>query len=187
MKQTIILSGKSGSGKDMTAQFMKEALEKRGKRVLVLHYADALKWFLRDYMDWDGKKDEVGRTLLQQVGTDIVRACHPNFWTGIVVGLIQAFEPYNNFDVAIVPDARFPNEIDIALQCIKNCVAVRIIRNNPDGTEWINPTLTDDQRKHPSETSLDCYGFDYVLHNDEGLDNLREGAEAILRDLFLIQ
>lgn len=186
MKQTIILSGKSGSGKDVTAQYMREALEQRGKRVLLIHYADALKWFLRDFMDWDGKKDEVGRTLLQQVGTDIVRACHPNFWTGIVVGLIQSFEPYNNFDVAIVPDARFPNEIDIALQGIKNCVAVRIERKNEDGTEWINPALTDDQRNHPSETSLDCYGFDYVLHNEGDLEELRAGAEAILKDLYLI-
>ena len=186
MKQTIILSGKSGSGKDVVAQFMREALEKRNKRVLVLHYADALKWFLRDYMNWDGQKDAVGRTLLQQVGTDIVRSCHPNFWTDIVVGLIQAFEPYNNFDVAIVPDARFPNEIDIALRTLKNCVSVRIIRKNEDGTDWINPTLTEDQLKHPSETSLDCYGFDYILHNEKDLDELREGAEAILKDLYLI-
>lgn len=186
MRQTIILSGKSGAGKDMMAQFMKEELEKKGKRVLVIHYADALKWFLRDFMNWDGKKDEVGRTLLQQVGTDIVRACHPNFWTGIVVGLIQAFEPYSNFDVAIVPDARFPNEIDIALQVLEKCVAVRIERSNKDGTPWINPTLTEDQRNHASETSLDCYAFDYVVHNDEGLDTLRESAITILKDLELI-
>ena len=111
MKGTIILSGKSGSGKDMMAQFMKEELAKHGQKVLVIHYADAVKWFCRDFLDWDGKKDEVGRTLLQMVGTDIVRAKHPNFWVGIVVGLIQAFEPYKDFDVAIIPDARFLNTV----------------------------------------------------------------------------
>ena len=186
MKGTIILSGKSGSGKDMTAQFMKEELAKHGQKALVIHYADAVKWFCREFLDWDGKKDEVGRTLLQMVGTDIVRAKHPNFWVGIVVGLIQAFEPYKDFDVAIIPDARFPNEVDISLANLKNSVSVRIERQNADGTPWVNPTLTEEQRKHPSETSLDCFAFDYVIHNDEGLDTLRESAIAVLEDLKFI-
>ena len=185
MKGTIILSGKSGSGKDMTAQFMKEELAKHGQKALVIHYADAVKWFCRDFLDWDGKKDEVGRTLLQMVGTDIVRAKHPNFWVGIVVGLIQAFEPYKDFDVAIIPDARFPNEVNISLENLKNCVSVRIERT-ANGEPWINPTLTEEQRNHPSETSLDCFAFDYVVHNDEGLDMLRDSAHAILEDLKLI-
>lgn len=187
MKQTIILSGKSGAGKDMLAQFMKEELEKHNMRVLIIHYADALKWILKDYFNWDGKKDEVGRTLLQRVGTDIVRATHPGYWTGIVVGLIQSLEPYSDFDVAIVPDARFSNEIDIALENLQNCVAVRIERTNTDGTEWINPQLTEEQRQHPSETSLDCYGFDYIIHNDEGLETLRESGHTLLVDLDLIK
>ncbi len=186
MKGTIILSGKSGSGKDMMAQFMKEELAKHGQKTLVIHFADAVKWFCRDFLDWDGKKDEVGRTLLQTVGTDIVRAKHPNFWTGIVVGLIQAFEPYKDFDLAIIPDARFPNEVNISLENLQNCISVRIERKNADGTPWINPVLTEDQRNHPSETSLDCFAFDYVVHNDEGLDVLRESAETILKDLNLI-
>jgi hypothetical protein len=117
------------------------------------------------------------------VGTDLVRTVLPNYWTGIVVGFIQAMEPTNNFDVAIIPDARFENEVDIALQILKNCVAVRIERKNADGSDWINPTLTEEQRNHPSETSLDCYAFDYILHNDEGLDTLRESAITILKDL----
>lgn len=186
MKGTIIISGKSGSGKDQLAQFMKEELAKHGKKALIIHYADAVKWFCRDFLDWDGKKDEVGRTLLQTVGTDIVRAQHPNFWTGIVVGLIQAFEPYSNFEIAIIPDARFENEVDISLANLKNSVSIRVERLNEDGTPWVNPVLTEDQQKHPSETSLDKFAFDYIVHNDEGLDLLRESAETILKDLKYI-
>jgi hypothetical protein len=186
MDNTILISGKSGSGKDMMAQFMKEELEKHGKRVLIIHYGDAVKWVLKQYYNWDGNKDIVGRTMLQHVGTDIVRARHPNFWTGIVVGLIQAFEPYTDWDVAIVPDARFPNEVDIALQNLKGCIATRIERKNADGTPWINPILTEEQRNHPSETSLDHYAFDYIIHNDEGLEMLRESAHTLLEDLKLI-
>lgn len=186
MTNTILISGKSGSGKDMLAQFMKEELEKKGKRVLIIHYGDAVKWILRDYFNWDGNKDVVGRTLLQRIGTDVVRAKHPNYWTGIVVGFIQAMEPYSDFDVAIIPDARFPNEVDIALQELKGCIATRIERQNPDGTPWINPVLTEDQQNHPSETSLDHYAFDYIIHNDEGLDVLKESAYTLLEDLKLI-
>lgn len=186
MNNTIIISGKAGSGKDTVAQFMKEELEKHGKRVLVIHYGDAVKWVLREFFNWDGQKDAVGRTLLQRIGTDVVRAQFPNFWTGIVVGLLKAFEPYSDFDIALVPDARFPNEVDIALDTLQNCVAVRIDRRNADGSEWINPKLTDEQRRHPSETSLDCYAFDYVIHNDEGLNTLEESAQSILKDLKLI-
>ena len=187
MKGTIIISGKSGSGKDMLAQFMKEELAKHGQKTLIIHYADAVKWFCRDFLDWDGKKDEVGRTLLQMVGTDIVRTRLPNFWTGIVVGLIQAFEPTSNFDVAIIPDARFPNEVDISLASLKNSVSVRVERKNEDGTPWINPLLTENQRNHPSETSLDVFAFDYIVHNDEGLDLLRESAHTILKDLGYVK
>lgn len=186
MRGTIILSGKSGSGKDQVANFIKEEMAKHGKKVLIIHYADAVKWFCRDFLDWDGKKDEVGRTLLQTVGTNIVRAKHPNFWTGIVVGLIQAWEPYSNFDIAVIPDARFPNEVDISLQELSNSVSVRIERKNEDGTPWINPLLTEDQHNHPSETSLDCYAFDYIIQNEEGLDTLRESAISILKDMKLI-
>lgn len=186
MKNTIILSGKSGSGKDMTAQFMKEELEKHGQRVLVIHFADALKWILKDYFNWDGNKDEIGRTLLQRVGTDIVRQSNPDYWTKIVVELIKAFEPYKDFDVAIIPDARFENEVNIALQRLRNSVSVRIERKNADGSDWINPVLTEEQRKHPSETSLDVFAFDYIIHNDEGLDLLRESAKTLLEDLKLI-
>ena len=103
-----------------------------------------------------------------------------------MVGLIQAFEPISNFDVAIVPDARFPNEVDISLANLQNCVSVRVERINEDGTPWVNPALTDNQRNHPSETSLDCFAFDYVVHNDEGLDLLKESAITILKDLGYI-
>ena len=50
MNGTIILSGKSGSGKDMVATFMKEELAKHGKRTLIIHFADALNGFLENIL-----------------------------------------------------------------------------------------------------------------------------------------
>lgn len=185
MNKCIIISGKSGHGKDMLAHFMCERLEEEGLRVLTIHYGDALKWILRDFYGWNGQKDEKGRFLLQHIGTDIVRAKYPNYWTSIVAGLISALE--NEFDVALIPDARFPNEIEIVMDTIPNSVCVRIERKNTDGSDWKNPAFTEEQRQHPSETSLDNYVFDYVIHNDEGLEMLKDSAIALLTDLKLIE
>ena len=51
MNNTIIISGKAGSGKDTLASFMKEELEKHNKRVLVIHYGDAVKWVLKEFFN----------------------------------------------------------------------------------------------------------------------------------------
>lgn len=181
--KTIIISGKSGSGKDALAIFMKEELELAGKRVLIIHYGDAVKWVLRDYFSWDGQKDEHGRTLLQHIGTDVVRAKYPNFWVSIVAGLVSAFE--NEFDVVLIPDARFPNEIEVIEETVLDVTVVRIERSI-DGKPWTNPVFTEKQLQHPSETSLDNYGFDYIVFNEKGLDELQNAAWALLKDLKLI-
>ena len=67
MDQTrvITISGKARSGKDTTALLLKEALEKKGYRVLITHYADLLKFVCKEYFGWNGEKDEEGRTLIQ--------------------------------------------------------------------------------------------------------------------------
>lgn len=183
----IIISGKAGHGKDMTAHFMREKLEAEGLRVITIHYGDAVKWVIKDYFNWSGQKDEVGRQLLQQIGTNVVRAYDPNFWVDIVGKLLVAFDKANLFDVALIPDARFENEIEVIMDMLPNSVRVRIERRNEDGTAWINETLTEEQRQHPSETSLDNYVFDYVILNDEGLDLLKESATTVLEDIGIIK
>ena len=60
-----MISGKMRHGKDTCAQFIKEELERMDKRVLIIHYADYLKFILKQYFGWDGEKNEEGRKLLQ--------------------------------------------------------------------------------------------------------------------------
>ena len=71
--KVICISAKAQHGKDTVANFMKECLEAKEKRVLVTHYADLVKYGCKTFFNWDGQKDEKGRALLQYVGTDIVR------------------------------------------------------------------------------------------------------------------
>ena len=183
----LVISGKAGSGKDTVAKYMEEKLKEEGKKVITIHYADAVKWVVKDYFNWNGLKDEHGRKLLQTIGTDVVRRAYPNFWVGIVVGLLFSFDQANLFDVALIPDARFENEVEITMDSLPESCCIRIDRRNLDGTPWINPNLTEEQRKHPSETSLDNYVFDYVIHNDEDLELLKESTQTLLRDMGLIK
>ena len=61
--KVILISGKAQNGKDTVAGSLHKALVNDGKRVLVTHYADLLKYICRNYFGWDGNKDEKGRQI----------------------------------------------------------------------------------------------------------------------------
>lgn len=157
--KVILLSGKSESGKDYFAGLMKQQLEEDNKKVLITHYADLLKYILRTFFDWNGQKDEHGRYLLQHVGTDIIRKQSPDFWVNFLNNLLTLLK--DEWDYVLIPDARFPNEIEV----IKNnsnfeVITVRIYRPN-----YVSK-LTEEQKQHSSETALDNYKFNYYLFNN---------------------
>ena len=144
--KVILISGKAGHGKDTLAGYMKDEIEKYKKKVLIVHYGDLLKYICRQFFNWDGKKDENGRTLLQYVGTDVIRKRKPDYWVKFVSEMLSFF--YDKWDYVLIPDVRFPNEI-IGMSSF-NPYHIRIVRPGFS-------TLTAEQQKHPSETALDDY------------------------------
>ena len=155
----ILLSGKAQSGKDFIANIMKQQFEENGNKVLVTHYADLLKYILQTFFNWDGKKDKKGRDLLQRVGTDVIRKKMPDYWVNFISQMISFFP--NEWNYILIPDARFPNEIEVMQKNPDvNVITIRINRGN------FTPQLTLEQQQHPSETSLDEYDFDYYVSND---------------------
>lgn len=169
--KVICISAKAQHGKDTVANFMKECLEAKGKRVLVTHYADLLKYICKMFFNWDGQKDEKGRTLLQYVGTDIIRKKEPDYWAGFVADMLYFFE--DQWDYVLIPDTRFPNEIDYLKNAGFDILYIRVIREN------FESPLTEEQQKHPSETSLDDYEADVLLYNDSTLDDLKYSVERL--------
>jgi len=175
MKKIYLISGKAQSGKDSTANFLKEKLD--GKS-LIIHNADYLKYMAKEYMGWDGEKGEVGRGILQFLGTEKVRIGlkKPLFWVEKTCDVIDILE--NEFDYFLVPDTRFLNEIYLPKARFPNCVSsIRINRLNFDNG------LTKSQKNHPSETGLDNFNFDYYINSESGLDNLEIEIEKILNIL----
>lgn len=181
--KTLLISGKAGSGKDQLANFLSDQLAAEGKRVIIIHYGDPVKYFAKEYYNWNGEKDEAGRHLLQYLATDLVRSIFPNYWTDTIIDFLQVMELYDQFDVAIIADVRFPNEAEIPFVQLSDVTSIRIERKDENGNPWVSPKLTPEQAAHPSETSLDHYAFDYIVHNDEGLELLKESAETLLKDI----
>lgn len=162
----ILLSGKAGVGKDTFAEMLKKELENRQKRVIILHFADRLKQICKDCLGWNGEKDEEGRTLLQQFGTEDVRSRLPHFWVDDVYRTIQAIENY--FDVYIVADFRLPNEHRRLYHDYGyNVVTVRLYRD-------FESKLTLAQQFHESEIALDGFDFDYYINGGTCLEDLEK-------------
>ena len=86
--KVVCISGKAQHGKDTTAGMMKTALESMGHTVLIAHYGDLVKYVCRTFFGWNGEKDAYGRSLLQKVGTDIVREQRPNYWVDFVKDML---------------------------------------------------------------------------------------------------
>ena len=173
--RVICIAGKAGSGKDTYAGFLKTALENEGKRVLIAHYADLVKYVCKTFCGWDGQKDEKGRGLLQKVGTDIFRQKDPDFWVKFLMNMIDAFR--NDWDFVLIPDCRFPNEVIAPYQRGYNPDLVRIFRANAEST------LTAEQQSHQSEIALDAMVEDVAVYNDGDLEDLKTAAEGYAEHL----
>lgn len=162
--KVVCISGKAQHGKDTTAGMMKTALESMGHTVLIAHYGDLVKYVCRTFFGWNGEKDAYGRSLLQKVGTDIVREQRPNYWVDFVKDMLSMFP--NEWDFVLIPDSRFPNEIDGLEQAGFNVIHLRVRREN------FESPLTTEQQNHPSETALDHVVPDFLIVNDGTLEDL---------------
>lgn len=170
------ISAKAQHGKDTAGRLIKEYLESKNQRVLIIHFADLLKFICTKFFGWNGDKDEKGRTLLQYVGTDVVGAKKPEYWAEFIVGFLKLFE--NNWDYVLIPDCRYP----IEMTTMEDNFETVLLRVERPGFE---NGLTESQKAHPSETAMDgCY-YDALLYNDGSLDDFTDKIEWFT-DNFLL-
>jgi hypothetical protein len=174
MINLILISGKARSGKDTLAEQMKSILKGKYQKVLIVHLADLLKFSCKKFWNWNEEKDEHGRSLLQYVGTDLVREINDNYWIDYIKTMLRLSQ--NEWDYVIIPDCRFVNEIDKATWCDLTTKIFTIRIDRPDLNK-----LSNSQKKHSSEIDLDNYPYwDYKINNDKTLDDLFITAENIL-------
>lgn len=173
--QILLFSGKAEHGKTTAALMTKEILESRGNKVLKVAYGDLVKHVCKQYFGWDGQKDEKGREILQQIGTNVVREKNPNYWVDFVIGFVKLFE--DEYDYAVVDDSRFPNELKAWDKDGWDTYTIRVTR------EGHVSSLTETQLQHPSETSLDNFHFDYYIDSKDGIESLTKEVNKFIEYL----
>ena len=161
LSSIILISGKAESGKDTLASVLKILFEEDNQKVLILHFADLLKFICSQYFNWNGTKDEFGREILQTKGTEF-RKYDENFWVKFIYDFIQAQFP-NEWDRYIIPDFRYPNEYEYLQNNGMKCITIRISKISDTENR-----LTEIQKSHDSETLLDNFKFDYYVTFREG-------------------
>lgn len=163
-KPTIItISGKAGHGKDSFALSLKSDLEKYGKKVFIIHYADYLKFLVKTVHNWNGEKDEKGRSLLQETG-GLMRKIDPLFFIKRLEEIV--FLAKDDYDYVLIPDARFPNELNY-FETIYRTYNVLVKRLYIPEDKVV--ALTSVQKKDVSETSVDnsSFHFTYVFSGED--------------------
>ena len=168
-RTTVILFAASEtgaqSGKDTGANFFEKYMASQGKKVTITHHADLLKQMVKMYYKTDDDKFKI-RGLYQELGTDIIRKDRPEYWVQHILGQLDFIDRLDDTSKYIlIPDARFPNEIEGYRNAGYKTISVNVCRPGYDNG------LTEEQRNHPSETALRGYPFDITFVNDGTLED----------------
>ncbi len=171
-----VLSGKAGNGKNKVASYIGSIYQEASKKSINLSYASYLKEYAINILGWDGNEDTKPREFLQQIGVELIKNKINSKM--LINRIVEDIKVYSNFyDVITISDARFPEEIETIRNTFNNVVVVHI-----HGLEDKN-NLTELEKKHSTETSLDNYNdYNYDIDNSGTLEELKEKIEKIIKE-----
>lgn len=127
----------------------------------------------------NAKREACDPNILVRVG-NAKRAERKDYWVNEISKAIDIDKP----QVALIPNVRFPQEVELVKSL--GGYTVRVRRLNPNGTFYISP---DRNPNDPCECTLDLAAWDFEIVNMPGrefwlrrqaaalFDYLREGAE----------
>ncbi len=182
MTTILGISGKKQSGKSSLTKYIRDNLHllTKYKTINIYSYADEVKNMCCNIMGltsqqcWgtDDDKNSItkyrfenmpefkdgmptglmtARQVLQHVGTNIFRKMDPNIWVYATIRKIQK----EKYDLALIDDVRFKEEVEAIYNFSSNSKVIRLTRAPFKDIDF-----------HPSETALDGYdNFSLVLEN----------------------
>lgn len=174
----FIICGSARQGKDTLGSYIREYYESNyEKKATVLQYSYYIKDYAKQLTGWDGRDETKPRTVLQQLGTDVIRKeIDSNFFAHRMVEDIQVFSFY--YDVLTITDGRFADEVTYVKDRFPNAYVIHIVRPNYDDG------LTEEQKHHATEQGLVNFdGYDATIINDGTLDELREKAIKLVEEV----
>ena len=161
-KKTLIfcVCGKAGSGKSLVGKYIQEEYIKKNKKVIISPYTKYLKKYIEEITGKKITEKNKPRTLLQKLSSKLIKEKlgYKNLFINRQIEDISIYKYF--FDVIIIPDVRFPNEIENLKDKFKNVISICVKRKNYDNG------LTKQEKNDITETSLNNYhNFDYILDN----------------------
>lgn len=171
----IILSGKAQSGKNECAGIIKDYYNKLCLKTVIISYASYLKMYAKEVLGWDGSESTKPRDFLQQVGVELIKnRINPNMLIDRVIDDIKVYSYF--FDVIVISDARFVDEISIVKDNFSNVSVINVLGKSND--------LTFEQQNHSTETGLDGYDdYDFIINNDGSKEELRDKIFYLLEEV----
>lgn len=115
------------------------------------------------------KKNIITRSILQIYGTNIMRnRVDDLYWVNKTVDYMKRIK--NNTDYVLITDARFTNELEYLKKCFDDVVVVYIDKFNVDKSIELT---------HESENGLNDADFNFVIHNDGTIEELKEKVKKL--------
>lgn len=175
-KRTLIfcVCGKAGSGKSLVGKYIYNEYQKKNYKVIISPYTKYLKLYIKDITGKRVTDKNKPRGLLQELSSKLIKE-ELKFNDFFINRQLEDISFYRYFfDVIIIPDVRFPREIEILKENFENVVAIGIKRLHYDNG------LSNKEKNDITEISLDNYhGFDYILDN-QGNRNLKNDVLNIV-------
>ncbi len=180
----ILLSGKAGTGKTLSANLLCEILDSMGSfDYAKMSIAKGVKDSAKNSFGWDGLKGEKGRRLLQDVGKT-GRRYDRNIWIRMLADLVYSYPVLHDF--ILIDDWRFPNELKY-LARIEDFDTYTIRLEAPDreilkGTPAYNDSSETSLYPCLDETALSSGGgfYDFAIDNSKEKENLKAQLTNIL-------
>lgn len=182
MKENLkifLISGKARHGKTTSGNIIKKYYENQNEKAVLTSFGKYIKMFVSEITDWDGNPDTKPRTLLQELGTEVIRKKlgKNDFF---VRRLLEDIEVYNEYvNAVIIDDVRLPIEMDFYKERYpEKLVCIHIERPN------FESDLNAKELKHATEVGLDDYtDYDYVIKNDGSIEDLKEKIFKIMDEV----
>lgn len=168
----FIIGGKSGCGKTKLAQMIKDFYDKQGKKSVITEFSKYIKLFAKEMVNWDYNEPKP-RKFLQDMGMFIRKNIDNNFLINRMKQDLLVYEKY--YDNVIISDARFIDEIESIKKDNPNTYTIHLINEKENN-------LSNDEKNHISETSLDDYIADYNIEINS-LEELQVEIENILEEV----
>ena len=161
----FLIAGKAGSGKSTVAKIIESKYLEDNKKVIISPITKYLKKYIEEITG--DIIDEVNkpRNLLQNISSEVIKK-ELGMKDFFINRLIEDLKIYSYFfEVIIVPDIRFKEEIEIIKNNFNNVISIGIERKN------YHSTLSLKEQKDITEVALDNYDkYDYKIINDKKVE-----------------